>query len=292
MINNKLRKDSEVAAKFTITIFILMRFVAIVIYSIAKMCGNINSNYADNDPYVGFTPTTYYLYEGIISFVSVSIPTVAANTRYKRSSNKSVSLKKIKRNSFIPIVFLGMALCMIAQIIITLIGISFNFLGFDIYRGLDLQIATGTFDLIMNIICTAIIPAIIEEFAYRGFVLGLLKKHGDMFAIFASAFLFGMLHGNFVQIPFAFMVGLIVGYIRVQTNSLLPGILIHFSNNLYAVVITYLNEIIPIQVDAIEICYSVTVVLIGLFAARYLVKNNKEFFTLKDTKSWVVSQNS
>ena len=66
-------------------------------------------------------------------------------------------------------------------------------------------------------------------------VLNSLRKFGDWPAIFVSAFLFGILHGNFIQIPFAFVVGIGLGIATVMTNSLWPAIIAHFINNSYAI---------------------------------------------------------
>ena len=43
--------------------------------------------------------------------------------------------------------------------------------------------------------------------------------------------LFGLVHGNWVQAPFAFVIGLALGWMYYRTGSLLPGILMHFVNN-------------------------------------------------------------
>ena len=170
----------------------------------------------------------------------------------------------------------------------TLIGINFSLFGIDIYEGLETATATGILDLIMSTICTAVIPALVEEFAYRGLVVGILKDHDEMLAIFGSAFLFGMLHGNFAQIPFAFVVGLILGYVRVKTDSMLPGILIHFGNNFYAVVITILSEVLPEPyATLVDVAVILVLIVIGFIAANYLVKNYKDFFKIKSKKTYL-----
>ena len=86
----------------------------------------------------------------------------------------------------------------------------------------------------------AVLPAFAEEFAFRGVVLGLLRPYGQTFAVVASAFVFGIMHGNIVQIPFAFAGGLVFGFVVVRTGSLWPGILMHFLNNL----LSYIQEIL------------------------------------------------
>ena len=85
----------------------------------------------------------------------------------------------------------------------------------------------------------AVLPAFAEEFAFRGVVLGLLRPYGEVFAVAGSALLFGIMHGNVVQIPFALAGGLVLGFIAVRTGSLWPSVCIHFLNNL----LSYLQEV-------------------------------------------------
>ena len=91
------------------------------------------------------------------------------------------------------------------------------------------------------LLCTAAAPAFIEEFAFRGVALSILRKFGDMPAIIISALLFGIMHGNFVQIPFAFGVGLALGLITVMTDSIWPAVAVHFANNAIAVIFEYFS---------------------------------------------------
>ena len=49
--------------------------------------------------------------------------------------------------------------------------------------------------------------------------------------IVVSSLIFGVVHGNPAQIPFAFVVGMALGWMYYLTGSLIPGILMHFINN-------------------------------------------------------------
>lgn len=84
----------------------------------------------------------------------------------------------------------------------------------------------------------AIIPAIVEEAAIRGIVMPPLRKYGDRFAIVMSAIIFAIMHSNMLQIPFAFIAGIVLGYFAIATNSLWTAIAIHAANNLLSVIST------------------------------------------------------
>ena len=75
---------------------------------------------------------------------------------------------------------------------------------------------------------------IAEELLFRGLVCGTMVPYGKKFAILTSAFLFGLFHGNLIQIPFAFAVGLVLGYVAVEYNIFWAMALHMFNNLIYA----------------------------------------------------------
>jgi sodium transport system permease protein len=81
----------------------------------------------------------------------------------------------------------------------------------------------------------ALLPAITEELAFRGYILsGLGRSYPKGTAIVLSALLFGILHvllSLFQQLFGATLLGLVIGLIAVRTGSLWPGVLFHFINN-------------------------------------------------------------
>ncbi|MDK6234003.1 CPBP family intramembrane metalloprotease [Aerococcus sp. UMB10185] len=71
---------------------------------------------------------------------------------------------------------------------------------------------------------------ILEEIAFRGTILPYLTKHGQLFAITISAFFFGLMHLNIIQSPFAFLIGLVLGYVSL-TYGLFWAVVLHIINN-------------------------------------------------------------
>ncbi len=78
----------------------------------------------------------------------------------------------------------------------------------------------------------ALVPAICEELAFRGFIFGGLVRHrGRLRAVVITALLFGISHGVLQQSIAATIMGLLLGWIALRTGSVLPSILVHFTNN-------------------------------------------------------------
>lgn len=77
----------------------------------------------------------------------------------------------------------------------------------------------------------ALVGPLAEEIVFRGAVLRYLEKYGKVYAIVISALLFGVFHSNLTQGVFAFLVGLVLGYVALQ-YSFKWAVVLHVMNNL------------------------------------------------------------
>lgn len=88
----------------------------------------------------------------------------------------------------------------------------------------------------------AVLVPVAEEMVFRGAILRTLLSHDTLakhhwLAIAFSALLFAVAHGNMAQIPHAFLMGLLLGWMYYRTRSLVPGLVVHFVNNSVAFII-------------------------------------------------------
>lgn len=96
------------------------------------------------------------------------------------------------------------------------------------------------FLLIAILVCA--LPALFEELIFRGIVLqGLASRYRPTVAILLSALAFSLTHMSPAQTAHQFVIGVALGYIVLATKSIWSGVLLHFCNNLWAL----LMEIIP-----------------------------------------------
>jgi sodium transport system permease protein len=78
----------------------------------------------------------------------------------------------------------------------------------------------------------AVVPAICEELAFRGFIFGgLLQNKGTLRAILLSALLFGFSHGVLQQSISASIMGIVLGVVAWRTGGVICGILTHMTHN-------------------------------------------------------------
>ncbi len=91
------------------------------------------------------------------------------------------------------------------------------------------------------LLIVALAPAICEELAFRGFVLSGLRRSGSTTAaIVISSLFFGITHAMNQQSLSAVLMGIVLGFIGVRTNSLLPCAAFHFTNNGLSVMVSRL----------------------------------------------------
>lgn len=87
------------------------------------------------------------------------------------------------------------------------------------------------------LVVTLVAPAV-EELTYRGLGLSLLAPYGVPFAIFVTGVLFGAAHGLLVALPVLAIFGIVVGWLRVRTNSIYPPMLLHATFNATALLVS------------------------------------------------------
>ncbi len=137
--------------------------------------------------------------------------------------------KKMHFGSFCGIlcVFLG---CQVGiSLYATVLEALLNWIGLSAMTALEA--ATITADSFSMFLYASIAAPIVEEILFRGFIQRSLLPFGKKFAVFASALLFGMFHGNLIQTPYAFLVGLVLGYVAAEYN-IWWAILLHMVNNM------------------------------------------------------------
>jgi len=84
----------------------------------------------------------------------------------------------------------------------------------------------------------AVVPAVCEEIAFRGFILSGLRHLGHRWvAILASSVFFGATHGILQQSLPACAIGIVIGYVAVQTRSVLPCMILHGVYNSLTIVL-------------------------------------------------------
>lgn len=164
----------------------------------------------------------------LISDLLITIPVVLFSKK-----KKDKIIKKIQINKFFIIVLLSLGLNIIIDLLL-------NFVPSDILSSYQkLMSVTDGMSFWQQLIIIGILAPIVEELLFRyafirpfrNYKPKLLKCSGVTVGIVLSAISFGIAHGNIVQSSYAFVLGLILGYIYTRDFNLSESILMHITIN-------------------------------------------------------------
>ena len=95
-------------------------------------------------------------------------------------------------------------------------------------------------DVWVQVLGLGILVPVMEEILFRGLVYNRMKKYMSIrMAIFGSAAVFALYHGNVVQILFAFPMGLLIIFLYEKWKSLSIPIVFHMAANLSTVILNW-----------------------------------------------------
>jgi membrane protease YdiL (CAAX protease family) len=139
-------------------------------------------------------------------------------------------------------------------------------------------------DLLINIVIIALIPAVGEEFLFRGLIQKYCYKafRNPHLAIFITAFIFSAIHFQFYGFIPRLLLGMFFGYLAYYSGSLFPAIFAHFVNNGMAVIGHFLigkgligEEIETVGSQCADMWYIIIGIVIVFFAGRFLFRKKE-----------------
>lgn len=218
-------------------------------------------------------------------FVSTTMLIIPAFFLLRMTHTKAhdvVPLGKPKTKGMAAIIVAAVGFCMISSLLNNYAAIIFESFGYK-FPTMSNSTPKGVLGFLLVFLSTAVFPALLEEFMMRGVLLGVLRKWGDGFAIIISALIFSLMHASLIQFLFTFLVGLLLGFVTVKTESLWPAIIIHGINNFLSVAFSYIGEIFGDNVRSFSyLAFLIAVFVVSIIATLII---SKDFDVLKLKKA-------
>lgn len=99
---------------------------------------------------------------------------------------------------------------------------------------------------LVAVLSTVLVAPVAEEVVFRGLIMTRLGRAlPGWAAVVLSAAIFGACHGEFLWFCYAFLLGLVFGFLDLRAGSVLPSILGHIAFNGVGQVFTTLNALFP-----------------------------------------------
>lgn len=135
----------------------------------------------------------------------------------------------------------------------------------------DFSFPTQRIFLILFLIYVCLLGPILEEIIFRGFILRSMQRYGNLTAIIVSSILFSMFHLNLVQFINPVLVGMLLAFIAIKSESIFPSMIAHIFNN----TITFAAAAVSLlKIPVIQVMFTLVYVIAGatafiLFVTRY-----------------------
>lgn len=143
---------------------------------------------------------------------------------YLRNKRKE---KKVKVANYFPIVYLGIGMAVVLNMLIFLFNLNNEMADLNIY---------------LAILSSGIIGPILEEMLFRYVFLNRLRNFFTMRnAILLSSLVFALLHGNIITMIYAFIMGFIFAYVYVKYDNIKVSIMCHIGANTIVIFLTSFN---------------------------------------------------
>jgi len=274
----RVSKANGASFLFMNVLMIVVSFALSFIFATLKIGNMSGTEFLDE-------PAIRQVQQILFSMIYFLIPFLVCFKLAKFRISDLVSYKKVEKKLILPLFLMGVSFCSFANIAVSYAAAIFQSFGIDYNVDFGPN-PTGFFGFCLTFISTVVTPALVEEFICRGLILGSLRRFGDGFAIIVSAILFGLMHGNFQQIPFAFLVGLVLGFIVVKSGSLWVAVAVHAFNNFISVSFDYIfasfsdNAQNMIYTFILAIC-----LLTGIIAVLLLKNADSDFYKIEKAQT-------
>jgi len=194
----------------------------------------------NQDPDMLGTPA-YYLKLFMLEVVLVGGPPLIYMLIFKMNIKEVIRLNRIKIGEAALVV--GMAV--LGYGVIIMINMIWywvvSHLGTPI--GQELPPVTNGSQFLMAVLAIGLVPAVIEEFLFRGLIIRGYERFGSTAAIVITGILFGILHIQLMSIPSIILLGIVITYVVYRTNSIFAGIIYHFVHNTISVFFLFMQNI-------------------------------------------------
>lgn len=183
----------------------------------------------------------------IISQLMLLLPAGVYIAKFKINVYRCIPYRKIKPLDILLSLAVGYLLVPITLIL--------NFITTLIFRNYAASSISEltSYPFLFQVLLIAVIPALTEEFIFRGLFYHSYRRNGIVGAAIFSAIVFGAAHLNINQFCYAVVMGFVFAYLVEATGSMWSSMLAHFAFNTYSITMTKIFEVFKVNAENINI---------------------------------------
>lgn len=237
----------------------------------------------ESEMILGISKDAYNFWVGYFPCILADIIAIFACTIiFKKRVKSYIEIKKEVSPAFITCgAAASIGVGIISSIIFLIYSIIIHSQGLEIPSP-DFSIPQNTIYLVLFMAYTCLIAPVFEEIIFRGYILNNLRKYGNLTAIIVSSIFFSMFHFNLVQLVNPILMGIILSFIVIKSESITQAIIVHMFNNIMAMLTTVISSI---DSQTIIIAWSNIYYICGILALFYFIlRYGREFLNIISEK--------
>lgn len=218
---------------------LLAYFVSLSLFVVMRICGvcGVFNNWG---PYASYF-LSLITQVGIIFLVPLTIFTLVTKSKVKHVSVFCMFKKASYKVILISFV-LGIVVFFLNNYVSTFFNTIIQFFGYKPSTSSDSALPATWWTFLLNLLCTAVLPAFAEEVLHRGLLLNGVSMMGIKKSVLISGVLFGLFHLNIEQCFYAIIIGIFLGFLCHVCWSIYPCMIVHFMNNALSVFLSFARQ--------------------------------------------------
>lgn len=182
----------------------------------------------------------FYLFLMGIQVLVIFLPALFFTCRHHLEPTAFLRIRRLTFPEALLIILMASAASFIASTLNTFVVYLLEKLGSVSLEGIPTPKSLQ--ELWVQIFVIALLPAICEEFFFRGVIFRSFESFGTWPAIGASAFYFALFHFDLRNLLGPLFLGVLITWYCYRTGSILAAVLAHFVNNLLAVLVGWFSR--------------------------------------------------
>lgn len=267
---------SRIAFRFFLgPIICIIAYFVIIFFSIQVVALLEGEKYLDHEGQI-------YLIEGVIG-VTVCVIWWLIKRKYVLGTPTIASGKPIDWTYALVSAFAMLGVAVMYFYLVKNIQVSAVQKSLEDYNEMMQPESISRTDMYMNVIGTVIFVPVLEEILFRGFIMqGMLELKKPFLAILVSAIYFGGMHGQPIQIGYAFLAGLMLGALYYLTRNLIMPIIAHMVFNALGSGIYTLFDISEEADNILTGVEIAAIVVFGAITVYMALKRKKRFAEVEE----------
>ena len=218
----------------------------------------------------GFIGSALY-YLAFIIPIAIGFST-SVSLKYKREEIKGIAEPLDRFVSFDKSA-VGKLLCLIAPVVLLIFLTSLLSSFMLSLVGVSAKPVEDT-GIVNMLLVHALVPAVFEEALFRYIPMKLVLPYSRKWCVIYSAICFALIHCSFVQMPYAFVAGILFMIVDVALGSVWPSVILHFVNNAVSVVwMKYCGTLTA------SLIFVSSLVILSLVSLIFILRKREEYLS-------------